>query len=853
MELWPTNGKSIVDEIDKKGKDRKKERASGYPLLEPGRLEAVSLVETNGRFKWTSTFEISTADKILRQIQAGRSTKVFPSTRSAPPQLPHISISQHAEQSANFLRTYLPDVNIATELIRNELATDDAISRELERYDPMQGNVLEVCQGLFDSSVFLAFPMGETACDLNLSPLILNEDSLIFRPKASATRSFPTPILQILSPPSSEQKTLAVRTLGSTYLLRAENVTSSGDSVGLTELAHIARHDLERPVSDISFHLQTSEVITCNDQGDVYICRLQEGEKLLKRVYQNPTHTLDKFWRLGSPRSDGCLLMSEKAVTELDFRATNTAIELFSVLSLEECLTSIEDNHDEHSVQLLSTDQILWMDRRFPGKPLLGLKHKRQWDRSLAMRTLATPDGTTRTLLTSGKNDIVTVYDVGRSSDGLLHAYNLPYTLTPGGERMRFLGQTVLQLPGYTPSLFRFCQRGAIYRTDLKTEEEDSGTFKSDWSSEVQALDERSNALKPDLGPLSAMEYSEVNMNPHYNSIIVSHMKEDAAREEAMAEDTYELIDTLPSFWQRADASTDEMMTTYDMVFRSGEEPNSGSRSDFLTGSAFNTTRGYRAMVKDRFPMDTLRSQAAWHHDIGPTLKNFDPTTSGDIHEISECLRRFDVSTDYGEDDEHPSEASIRRQETKAREQLALDLALSKDIFSSRKFNSTSSASEKELETMTKALSIGNEGPVAEFRYLEPKKKNHNQCDKDGRSEEEHALIPLGVRLLLRDWEVGVDPDKDGYHSRRPTEDPAEKKKSMPRTWAQYEPVIRSAEKPPPVPASQGNVYESQSTQVDSQSQNLMTSTQVLPGPFGARPNAIAAKKKAWKKRMGGF
>lgn len=53
-----------------------------------------------------------------------------------------------------------------------------------------------------------------------------------------------------------------------------------------------------------------------------------------------------------------------------------------------EKLTWIEDSDDSYLIPLVSTDRILWLDRRCAGKPLLGIKHGRNYDRTLALRTV---------------------------------------------------------------------------------------------------------------------------------------------------------------------------------------------------------------------------------------------------------------------------------------------------------------------------------------------------------------------------------------------------------------------------------------------------------------------------------
>lgn len=70
---------------------------------------------------------------------------------------------------ANFLRTYFPDIEIAAELVREELSADAQVTRDLEQYDPFSRNVLELLYmpNLPDTPKFLAFPMGVTGSDLS--------------------------------------------------------------------------------------------------------------------------------------------------------------------------------------------------------------------------------------------------------------------------------------------------------------------------------------------------------------------------------------------------------------------------------------------------------------------------------------------------------------------------------------------------------------------------------------------------------------------------------------------------------------------------------------------------------------
>jgi hypothetical protein len=75
---------------------------------------------------------------------------------------------------ANFLRTYLPDVDVTSELIREHLAEDIAMSRMLEKFDPHLGNLLDVFRPeSTPSQPYLLFTTGEANCNLSKACLEL--------------------------------------------------------------------------------------------------------------------------------------------------------------------------------------------------------------------------------------------------------------------------------------------------------------------------------------------------------------------------------------------------------------------------------------------------------------------------------------------------------------------------------------------------------------------------------------------------------------------------------------------------------------------------------------------------------
>ena len=114
------------------------------------------------------------------------------------------------------------------------------------------------------------------------------------------------------------------------------------------------------------------------------------------------------------------------------------------------------------------------MDERHPGKPVLGIKHYRDFDRTLEARIAllqsgAEVDSQPVTFLTSRKTGLVSVYDVSRGEDDLVHM-NAPSHLLPcitphGG--LPISSWSLFQHPLMDPShidVLHLSQRGGINR-----------------------------------------------------------------------------------------------------------------------------------------------------------------------------------------------------------------------------------------------------------------------------------------------------------------------------------------------------------------------------------------------------
>jgi hypothetical protein len=224
-------------------------------------------------------------------------------------------------------------------------------------------------------------------------------------------------------------------------------------------------------------------------------------------------------------------------------------------------------------------------------------------------------------------------------------------------------------------------------------------------------------------------------------------------------------------------------------------------------------------------------------------------------------LRRYDLT--------YPdrTEQSLR-QESEAREELALDLGLSIDVFSPQPI---SKPAIDILSRAAEAMSLADEPPLIHFGYLRPISKraadHYAKGDPEpGEASEAELTTPLGVRLLLKEWETGTNPRdyiyKDPYDDTSvPDILPRQRTTLRPPVAAQNLPITRS-QRPPSIVTSQPpfvqpgrttmtNIYDvpygdSQQTAVGGPE----ISTQVPPGPYGGRP---MGRKRQAKKRLDGF
>ena len=340
----------------------------------------------------------------------------------------------------------------------------------------------------------------------------------------------------------------------------------------------------------------------------------------------------------------------------------------------------------------------------------------------------------------------------------------------------------------------------------------------------------------------------------------------------------------------RDDLYLDGVSSRNDVACRLGDDPPDTHRADFLVPIPIMGKRGYRAWVQGRVNPQEISRGSNWNFDLTQILKSSVPDFSGDANAMMDGLQSHNLLLD-----DHRAEASLKL-ENDACEQLALDLGMSSHVYASKTFSKPGSLLRGQAQTFedavadmslaTGGLSINASGPPpVHFGFLTPvavEPVDHDSMDMgpeelDTSQTGEDALIPLGVRLLMDEWEVGEDPKDhryfDPYGGNAPNSTEARRRfgglpfpaRSQPidPTSRLNPPTVVTARASPLVAPSkttalkereentmkdgstQGNPSQVQGSSLDA----MVVSTQIEPGTFGDRK--MGQKKR--QKRVGGF
>ena len=211
---------------------------------------------------------------------------------------------------------------------------------------------------------------------------------------------------------------------------------------------------------------------------------------------------------------------------------------MWSPPSEQTIITSAGLPLDWHLSDVVTTEGIYWFDGRYPGKPVLGIKHYRDFDRTLEARTTLLRrshevDSHPVTFLTSKITGLVSVYDVSRGEDDLVHmnapSHCLP-SITPHGG-LPLAGWNLFQHPLMDPShldILHLSSRGDVNRMHARyysDEETDSSTSDPSqgfiWNDDVKAL-ASANLTIASSDRLTERESLTVDLAPAYQGGVLS-------------------------------------------------------------------------------------------------------------------------------------------------------------------------------------------------------------------------------------------------------------------------------------------------------------------------------------------
>ncbi|KZV97386.1 hypothetical protein EXIGLDRAFT_747149 [Exidia glandulosa HHB12029] len=937
MDFWPSDRRPLPANAYSRRRRKKKHTdvafaEAPYPLAVHGSLGAVQLrdrdrAEGKG-VEWTTMVQEGYNEQKLHTV--GKRTIIFPPTRAPLFELADRPPIKRVEEADAMIKLYYPTTPIPFDILRDEMTQDEQILRNHPVFDPFPGNRLAYMD-LFveddeEGAPALVFPMGETGANFHVVPFARHRKTgaLTFVPDNVPLELMLSPIMQIAST-SARDPWIFVRTRAQVSALNIHAFyTDKSDSefdrpeLETRHCIRIDNADLDkRQLVDLaSSPYATDGALAVGSKGDVYALKASSKTPVQKYAFDLTAHDASSFRRVAYGRSAQTALVSTStSVHILDLRSPpSSSPSIIYTTGHNQLMASIEspDTH-RHLMSFCTTKELVWLDERNTARPVMGWRHNRKRERTLEARTVRVLDDAPLIALSSRESALVSLYDVDRPTPdgGLVHTFGHPTALT-GGLAGR-LGLALAPAPSEHDEelsmwMFELGPRGELVRTDVREgadqkkkgvgveEEERKGVV---WSQKMLKMDEKMSKrkMKPAAGAYAARDRVLVDFSALYKYLFVTQRKKarDARALRVQGDAVHRVMHIMPFYFQSADTPVDNMLTLFDLAYRSGSEPRIPARADWLTPSALDSTPGRLAFAQHGIPGAFMaqRGGVAWHWDMTPTLTALDPHFR-------------DTGSGYYTLREGSVNAKAQRRIREDAQQLELDRALAGYVYSTRPFKKQDEekgeGGGEAVEAGMSRLRLGKSPPPppppVRFGYLRPcisarfdvgkgkgKEKQQPQrrvstrsMKKDQTQEKEpeketkrgrdrdRDVIPLGIRLLLSEWTVGTDPNaytfRDPYGDGDDADDLETDHEDEPlpppkRTTGKRQPTPTPTMPPVILTAStlrrEGSLplmTTGMSMGFGSQSQGLGPSTQVVPGPFGGRPQVA---KKPVKKRMGGF
>ncbi|KAG9045138.1 hypothetical protein FS837_006972 [Tulasnella sp. UAMH 9824] len=842
-----------------------------------GGNSAATLVKQGRRLEWEVLVDEDDHDSGAVRTQ---SIQVYPKTSIEGPPPPKITAYQRAEQSARFLRDFYPDLDIPFDVLQELVMEDHSGSEKANVFDPYAGNRLVAItvdspfgdeNSLSSPISFLAFVSGEGESSLNISAF--GQYNGKFAPLVACPnilKDFERPILQLIGLPTSNGVcALAVRMPNAVVvcqLVPKKGVKKNQPPVTLKVLGSVElSHPDSGPVMDMIFDHVTGETLTpvrlilVDESGRLWRWSPEATSPVL--LLNLPIENTRKYalssearhWRLAHSGLAGVVyILSGRFIGRVDLTGDLPSCEIvFELHPNDGIFTSITSTAIEFTLCAATTTKLLWLDTP-SGKTVAAWRHDRQ------------------------------------SEPGL----------------------QVVWMPGVTHlekdesfDVFELTSEQAIFRTRV----DDTGSSYPDdalrvWSKEVYGMEaaiEEAERNGSKYGRLGLRESQVYDLRSLYKRLFFGTPKQDAESGEQPTVDPEELLQNMRATSMDSAVGGSSLLTFHDIARQVGSErADDRQRSSLFASTAFHSEDGYDALQEacDTAaipPIEAIAQNTAWSWNISDTLDVLCGESVPVPYKIRDLgpgrYRKFDVAEPEMED----KDPSILKREYTSARTLAVDLAMSLDVFSTRPFQRPESKPEESLmevdvatSMMSKTSITTSDPPPLHFDFLQPELSGVSGCLKMEDIEDVSAgkrrkrrvsvaeeSLDLGVRLLLSEWRVGEDPSGVPYNNPyNPAPGPPKKPEPQQSRPAAIAPGLRSTERlslytsaihqphgGSPDPASQPDLKGGRdwATQPDMFGNTLppvpiLPSTQPVSGTFGSRPVTGAAAKKK-KSRMRGF
>ncbi|KAL5641281.1 hypothetical protein ACGC1H_001685 [Rhizoctonia solani] len=904
MEDWPVDSRARnpPQDVTKRQGPRKvlPELNWDTPIIEGGTWSSSRILRVgSSRISW-----VNINSPVLR-ISTGNTRCIFPPTRHISSVSDGLSFERRVLSMNAWLRSQKGVNDLEAIFLRETLEDNEDYTKTVMGYDPYCSDLLAIdflTKGHKKRAGVIAYPMGQNFDSLGASVLFDEKWGTVFSPAEKPGWKAPASILQITNSnavykPSATSYThagclFAVRTFfditfvciapkpGATVVAKQSLVSSFGQ-------ADIGGR---RPF-DLTFnpHEQTHAGLVVSDIGATWRFGLDRKPSLL---YSQPDNTTTRvgayelpYWGLRWGAHSETFLLGSQSMLSLYDKRTSKVASIFPMVS--ETMTSFDVLRTECFAQMFiaGTEHVILVDERMMGRPVVSWAHHRDTDMTLQIKALEL-DQKSVGLLTSKHSSFISVYDPLLSESGGLEGCD-SYGLEWDSPNSCASASIAVYIPPTTarPTLFHLSNSGAIYRQDLGIGPCEASAERVVWEHELKNLAEKVELEHEQYNEEDLTKCQEANLRSKYEETFMSNNLG------AGGPSLNDIVDLVPTVFQRANGPVDKPMILHDLLRMVSQEATATlPRSLFASTQSLPLPKAGSLLKHIIHLQSQSREGVSWSYDLsrpqGHIWPPLVPTPTVDD------LIAFSVLDDVSE--------NTSKRDKEARQEIALDLALSTMVYSITPFQPSRPRlppapivrdDDDMLSVAASALTLDGIEPP-HVQHVQPCPTQGLVDGKRG-AEQRQSLV---ARLLASEWDPDSSPSDyefhDPYNQDYDESMPAWKlmaqtkadKQSLERAKSRFLsstttaparsvplPFIQlSRNKPAVIPnpvntrgirqvESQPEPMHNQtipsqpresSSQINGSSQ--MPSTQIVPGPFGARPGTNAAPKKK-KSRLPGF